>query len=702
MARPETRVIAIDWSGRTGPDQKRVIWLAEASAGRLTRLENGRTRAELTDFLLEELARDGNLIVGLDFAFSLPAWYLERRHLTPRALWKALAEESLTPKMTQLGLAKWLRDPEPPFWRTSDAYRLLEPHQRFRRTDDDSRRLGSQPKSVFQLVGGGQVGPGSLFGMHALHQLAMGGYRIWPFDPPAIPMVVEIFPRILTGAVTKSSRDARESYVERLSVSPEHRDLIAASEDALDASVSALVMAEWVHELVALEPEPDYALEGKIWVPSAQFVRDDDAGRNRAVSRSTSRSDESPMADANPEYLRALAFAAERHGAAGQPRKGTTFPYVVHVIRVAEILDRFGYSEDVVVAGFLHDTVEDTDTTYDEIEAEFGERVAALVRKASEPDKSLDWETRKQHTIDRLRAENDSGALALVAADKLDNVLAVKDTLRSRGEKRTWVMFNAPREKQHWYYRTVVDVLLGREPTNLLFRTLDAETHDVFPDERAHTSFFAGKPLGNAHDVRAYLADPIKHWRPDYSAYELAHAWLGGSASPNPPPRIDAMLQLVFGEYSIVEGLFEKQTKLDRLPRASQTDLLLLLRTACGLAVVGVEAKAGEGFGKTVRDQHPNPDRLSLLCERLRLQPADAEGLPYQLLHRTVATILEAHRYGTDQALMLVHSFAHDAEAFDGYRAFASALGLSGAEVDSVTSSSVFDGVFLRLAWSED
>jgi hypothetical protein len=507
-------------------------------------------------------------------------------------------------------------------------------------------------------------------------------------------MVVEVFPRVLTGPVTKSSRDAREAYLERLSVTAEQRGLIAGSEDAFDAAVSALVMAEHIDELLELETEPDYALEGKIWAPRDRS--------DRVVSQRRLVDDEVTMLEANPRYLKALTFAVGRHGAARQPRKGTSFPYVVHVIRVAEILDRFDYSEDVVVAGFLHDSVEDTDTTYDEIAAEFGERAAALVRRASEPDKSLEWEIRKQHTIDRLRTEDDSDALALVAADKLDNVLALKDTLRSRGEKRTWVMFNAPRDRQHWYYRAVVDVLLEREPTNLLFRTLDAETHEVFPDERAHTSFFAGKPLGNAHDVRAYLADPIKHWRPEYSAYELAHAWLGRSASPHPPPKIDALLHLAFGEYSIVEGFFEKQTKLDRHPRASQTDLLLLLRTACGLAVVGVEAKAREGFGKTVGDQHPNADRLSLLRERLRLHPANVEGLPYQLLHRTVATILEAHRYGTDQALMFVHSFAHDPEAFDGYRAFASALGLAGAEIDSVTSSAVFDGVFLRLAWSED
>lgn len=108
---------------------------------------------------------------------------------------------------------------------------------------------------------------------------------------------------------------------------------------------------------------------------------------------------------ANPRYLKALAFAAERHGAARQPRKGTVFPYVVHPIRVAEILDRFGYGEDVVVAGMLHDVVEDAGVTYAELTSTFGKRVSTLVEKASEPDKSLPWRTRKAHTIDGISTE---------------------------------------------------------------------------------------------------------------------------------------------------------------------------------------------------------------------------------------------------------------------------------------------------------
>jgi hypothetical protein len=66
------RLIAIDWSGRSGADQRRAIWLAEATGGELVRLEGGRTRDELVELLIAEADRDPNLIVGFDFAFSLP------------------------------------------------------------------------------------------------------------------------------------------------------------------------------------------------------------------------------------------------------------------------------------------------------------------------------------------------------------------------------------------------------------------------------------------------------------------------------------------------------------------------------------------------------------------------------------------------------------------------------------------------------
>lgn len=263
------RIFAVDWSGRKGDEQKRTIWLCEAVGGELVRLECGRTRNELVDLLIAEAGRDPNLIVGIDFAFSLPGWYLRERELTARKLWAVLAEDTLTPTMRRHGLARWMNVPEPPFWTTSEGHALLIGGQKFRRTEDESRVGGAQPKSVFQLVGAGQVGRGSLYGMQALHRLAAAGFRIWPFDPPGLPLAVEIFPRLLTGPVTKSSLSERERYLESVAMAPEYRRTAATSEDAFDACVSAIGMAAAVEELVALPEEPEYSLEGKIWLPSA-------------------------------------------------------------------------------------------------------------------------------------------------------------------------------------------------------------------------------------------------------------------------------------------------------------------------------------------------------------------------------------------------------------------------------------------------
>jgi hypothetical protein len=261
------RVMAIDWSGRSGPDQGRALWLAEAVDGELVRLEGGRTRAELVELLIAEADRDPGLIVGFDFAFSLPAWYLQDRRLTPRQLWALLADEALTPAMRRYGLARWMNGPEPPFWTMSQDHSRLMPEQTFRRTENDMRLPGVQPKSVFQLVGAGQVGRGSLYGMQALHRLTGAGFHVWPFDRPALPLIVEIFPRVLTGPVRKSSRSERERYLEAVPLPPDLRRLAASGEDAFDAAVSAVVMAARAEALTALPEEPHYAIEGKIWAP---------------------------------------------------------------------------------------------------------------------------------------------------------------------------------------------------------------------------------------------------------------------------------------------------------------------------------------------------------------------------------------------------------------------------------------------------
>jgi hypothetical protein len=263
------RVVAIDWSGRSGPAQRHAIWLGDARDGELVRLGSGRSRDEIVAFLIGEVERDSRLVVGLDCAFSLPAWYLRQRGLSPRRLWSALAAEALTPAMRRAGLAVWMNLPEPPFWTTREGHALQGGRQPFRRTELELRSPGISPKSAFQLVGAGQVGRGSLYGMKALHRLAAAGFHVWPFEPASFPLVVEIFPRVLTGPLVKSSALARTDYLATQPMRPDLKALAAASEDAFDAAVSALAMARVAHGFAALPDAPDHRVEGKIWKPEA-------------------------------------------------------------------------------------------------------------------------------------------------------------------------------------------------------------------------------------------------------------------------------------------------------------------------------------------------------------------------------------------------------------------------------------------------
>jgi (p)ppGpp synthase/HD superfamily hydrolase len=184
----------------------------------------------------------------------------------------------------------------------------------------------------------------------------------------------------------------------------------------------------------------------------------------------------------NPRFDEALIFAALAHSAVSQARKGTSFPYVVHPIRVADILDRFGLGEDVVVAGFLHDTIEDTEVTGNDVELAFGLRVRQLVESVSEPDKAARWKIRKQLTIDLLEAAADPDILALTAADKLDNVRSTSDMLLRFSESAVWGHFSAPQHEQAWYYHSIAAVLLRKDPASILFQTLDRETRELFPE----------------------------------------------------------------------------------------------------------------------------------------------------------------------------------------------------------------------------
>jgi len=216
------RILAVDWSGaRSG--EHRAIWLAEASDGRLVRLEDGRDREQLVAHLLEEAEREPELVVGLDFAFSLPEWFLRARGIDDVSnAWDLVSREA----------EAWLCEPEPPFWRTRKP-----PGNGFRRTELE---CGGRPKSVFQLVGAGQVGTGSLRGIPFLPRLRER-FAIWPFDEPRLPLLVEIYPSLYARAGAYPNEHAR------------------------DAAAAALAMSRWPGDWRRLPCDPQYALEGRIW-----------------------------------------------------------------------------------------------------------------------------------------------------------------------------------------------------------------------------------------------------------------------------------------------------------------------------------------------------------------------------------------------------------------------------------------------------
>jgi hypothetical protein len=130
---------------------------------------------------------------------------------------------------------------------------------------------GIAPKSPFQIGGAGAVGTGTLRGIPFLPRLREAGFSIWPFDEPRLPMLIEIYPRLLTGPVRKSVREERVRYLrERLLRGVlTKRALTQAedSEDAFDAAVSAARMGERRAEFTTLSRLTDdlRQLEGKVW-----------------------------------------------------------------------------------------------------------------------------------------------------------------------------------------------------------------------------------------------------------------------------------------------------------------------------------------------------------------------------------------------------------------------------------------------------
>ena len=151
----------------------------------------------------------------------------------------------------------------------------------------------------------------------------------------------------------------------------------------------------------------------------------------------------------------------------GQRRKypAIDVPYVSHPAGVAILLARHGFDDEVVAAGALHDVLEDTSATYEELVAEFGGRVAELVRLCSEEDKSLPWEERKRAYLARFPGKPWE-AQAITVADKIDNFYSILVCAERHGDP--WAMFKRGREAQLGRFDALAACLRELPPHPLL------------------------------------------------------------------------------------------------------------------------------------------------------------------------------------------------------------------------------------------
>ena len=184
----------------------------------------------------------------------------------------------------------------------------------------------------------------------------------------------------------------------------------------------------------------------------------------------------------NTELLdRAIIFAVHAH--AGTERRGKGFPYIVHPMEAMEIVATMTTDQELLAAAVLHDTVEDTDVTVDQIRAEFGERIAALVADESEErsegvSEEESWHDRKQAAINHLaKASREAKMVAL--GDKLSNIRAIARDYAEIGDA-LWGRFHANDPKDHeWHYRGLADALRELSDT-FAFQEFEQLINQVF------------------------------------------------------------------------------------------------------------------------------------------------------------------------------------------------------------------------------
>jgi GTP pyrophosphokinase len=182
-------------------------------------------------------------------------------------------------------------------------------------------------------------------------------------------------------------------------------------------------------------------------------------------------------------FEQAFSYASVVH--AGQVRKGTSIPYISHLLGVASIALEHGADEDEAIAALLHDAVEDAGGRgrLQDIRARFGDRVATIVEGCTDADvmPKPEWRPRKERYVAHL-IQADAGTLLVSASDKLHNAISIRRDLHSMGFG-LWDRFRGGREGSIWYYRACLEAFreapLGDERLTILLDDLERTTVEI-------------------------------------------------------------------------------------------------------------------------------------------------------------------------------------------------------------------------------
>ena len=199
------------------------------------------------------------------------------------------------------------------------------------------------------------------------------------------------------------------------------------------------------------------------------------------------------MKDSSFEYAediisKAMMFAIAAHS--GQYRKASRTPAIIHAMEAAVIASTLTTDQDVMAAALLHDTVEDTDVTLEQIRKMFGEKIATLVAgetedKHREMSEESSWTLRKEESLEELKNAADPNVRILWLSDKLSNMRSFYQLFLTGGDGM-WQMFNQKdKKRQEWYYRSIAEALKDLAHT-AAYQEYIMLTDKVFGKESTH------------------------------------------------------------------------------------------------------------------------------------------------------------------------------------------------------------------------